>query len=268
MQGMMEGTKPLILVCNDDGIMAPGLRWLISVINELGEVVVVAPTGAQSGMGHAITIDGILRCDPTRIDNEGPQQEYAVDGTPVDCVKLAVNVVLDRKPDLVVSGINHGSNASINVLYSGTMSAAMEGCLEGIPSIGFSLGDFGRDANFKPALPFVRSITQHILREGLPEGVCLNVNIPRYEGQGYKGVRIARQCKGNWEEEFDQRKDPHRRNYYWLKGEFVNYDEGEDTDEYLLSQNYITVVPVKSDLTDHDLLRRWEEDGAPFGDTA
>lgn len=249
--------KPLILVCNDDGITAPGLRYLIRTMNELGEVVVVAPDGPQSAMGHAITITGILRCDPNEID-EGPQREYACSGTPVDCVKLAVNVVLDRRPDLVVSGINHGSNASINVLYSGTMSAAMEGCLEGIPSIGFSLCDFARDAEFEPALPQVKAIAQRVLKEGLPEGVCLNVNIPKYQGKPYAGVKITRQCRGNWEEEFDQRRDPRGRDYFWLTGQFARYDMGTDTDEHFLSAYYITIVPVKSDLTDHQLLQDWK----------
>lgn len=252
--------KPLILVCNDDGITAPGIRNLIKVMNELGDVVVVAPDSPQSGMGHAITITGILRCDPIRID-EGPQSEYSCSGTPVDCVKLAVNVVLDRKPDLVVSGINHGSNASINVIYSGTMSAAMEGCLEGIPSIGFSLCDFAWDADFKPALPYIKKIAAKVLTEGLPQDVVLNVNIPKYTGEPYQGIKMTRQSRGNWEEEFDSRKDPRDRNYYWLTGKFVNYDAAKDHDEQALADYYISVVPVKSDLTAHEHLNRlasWE----------
>lgn len=252
--------KPLILVCNDDGINAPGIRNLIKVMNELGDVIVVAPDGPQSGMGHAITIEGILRCDPIQID-AGPQKEYSCSGTPVDCVKLAVNVVLDRKPDLVVSGINHGSNSSINVIYSGTMSAAMEGCLEGIPSIGFSLCDYSWDANFEPALSYIKKIAQKVLDEGLPQDVVLNVNIPKYTGEDYKGVKVARQCRGNWEEEFDQRQDPRKRNYYWLTGKFVNYDSGNETDEWALANYYISVVPVTSDLTAHNArkgLESWD----------
>lgn len=259
---MTTSDKPLILVCNDDGITAPGLRQLIKVMNELGEVVVVAPDGPQSGMGHAITIDGILRCDPITIE-AGPQQEYSCSGTPVDCVKLAVNVVLPRKPDLVVSGINHGSNSSINVIYSGTMSAAMEGCLEGIPSIGFSLCDFSWEAEFEPGLDFVRQISRRVLAEGLPPGVVLNVNIPRYQNRPYRGIKVARQCRGNWEEEFDQRSDPRKRNYYWLTGTFKNYDQGEDTDEWALANYYISVVPVTSDLTAHAhraQLAHWQSD--------
>lgn len=254
----MADKNPLILVCNDDGITAPGLRNLIEVMNKLGEVVVVAPDGPQSGMGHAITIDGILRCDPVHID-DGLQSEYSCTGTPVDCVKLAVNVVLDRKPDLVVSGINHGSNSSINVIYSGTMSAAMEGCLESIPSIGFSLCDYSWDANFEPALPYVKAIAENVLREGLPQGVCLNVNIPKHTGEDYKGIKIVRQCRGNWEEEFDNRTDPRKRNYYWLTGKFVNYDEGEDNDEWALANYFISIVPVKTDFTAHEQLKEMEK---------
>ncbi len=250
----MTDKKPLILVCNDDGITAPGVRNLIRVMNEIGEVVVVAPDGPQSGTGHAITINGILRCDPITIE-EGPQKEYSCSGTPVDCVKLAVNVVLDRKPDIVVSGINHGSNSSINVIYSGTMSAAVEGSLEGIPSIGFSLCDFSWSADFKPALKYIKEITLRVLEKGLPYGICLNVNIPKYNGSDYKGIRICRQAKANWEEEMDSRKDPRERSYYWLTGRFVNYDEGEDTDEWALSNYYISVVPVNSDITAHHWVR-------------
>lgn len=257
---MLMSKRPLILVCNDDGITAPGIRTLIDVMNELGEVVVVAPDGPQSGMGHAITINGILRCDKVTI-KEGPQTEYSCSGTPVDCVKLAVNVVLDRKPDLIVSGINHGSNSSINVIYSGTMSAAVEGALEGIPSIGFSLCDFSWDANFKEAKPFIKKIAQKVLEEGLPYGICLNVNIPKFEDKPYEGIKICRQAKGNWEEEFDSRKDPRSRNYYWLTGTFKNYDGGEDTDEWALENYYIPVVPINSDLTAHALsqtLNSWD----------
>lgn len=254
----MAQEKPLILVCNDDGITAPGIRHLIKIMNDYGDVVVVAPDGPQSGKGHAITIDGILRVDPVHID-QGPQSEYSCSGTPVDCIKLAVNVVLDRKPDLVVSGINHGSNASINVIYSGTMSAAMEGCLEDIPSIGFSLCDYSWEADFEPSTPYIRQITEKVLGEGLPTGTCLNVNIPKHLGKDYAGVKVVRQCRGNWEEEFDHRTDPRQRDYYWLTGKFVNYDRGsEDTDEWALENNYISVVPVKSDLTDHRFLQDWD----------
>lgn len=249
----MSDARPLILVCNDDGITAPGIRCLIKIMNELGEVVVVAPDGPQSGKGHAITIEGIIRCDEIKID-DGPQKEYSVSGTPVDCVKLAVNVVLDRKPDLVVSGINHGSNSSINVIYSGTMSAAVEGSLEGIPSIGFSLLDYSWDADFESAAGHIKSIAQSVMKNGLPHGVCLNVNIPKFTGEDYRGIKICRQARANWEEEFDARVDPRRRNYYWLTGKFVNYDSGTDTDEWALANYYISVVPVNSDITAHAMI--------------
>ena len=241
--------KPLILVVNDDGINAPGIRKLISIINDFGEVVVVAPDGPQSGKGHAITIESTIRCDKVIIDN-GPQTEYSCSGTPVDCVKLAVNKLITRKPDLCVSGINHGSNSSINVIYSGTMSAAVEGALEGIPSIGFSLLDYSHEADFSEGERYIREITQSVLNNSLPDGVCLNVNIPKsVDDKKIKGVKICRQAKANWVEEFDEREDPKGRKYYWLTGKFVNYDKGDDTDERALENHYISVVPVQFDVT-------------------
>jgi len=248
--------KPLILVVNDDGINAPGIRKLISIMNDFGEVVVVAPDGPQSGKGHAITIEDAIRCDKVIMDN-GPQTEYACSGTPVDCVKLAVNKLLTRNPDLCVSGINHGSNSSINVIYSGTMAAAIEGALEGIPSIGFSLLDHSIAANFSEGEEYIRKITKSVLEKGLPEGVCINVNIPKsVEGKKLKGIKICRQAKGNWEEEFDQRVDPKGRKYYWLTGKFVNYDKGEDTDEIALENHYISIVPVQYDITAHSSISK------------
>ncbi len=251
----MSKKKPLILVVNDDGITAPGIRNLVEIMNELGDVIVVAPDGPQSGMGHAITINATLRADQVKIA-EGPQVEYSVSGTPVDCVKLAVNVILDRKPDMIVSGINHGSNSSINVIYSGTMSAAVEGALERIPSIGFSICDYSWEANFSEARPFVKTIAQEVLNHGLPEGTCLNVNIPRINGVPYKGIKICRQANANWEEEFDERTDPRGRKYYWLTGKFVNYDHGQDTDEWALENNFISVVPITTDLTAHHAMQK------------
>lgn len=251
--------KPLILVANDDGISAPGIRALIQVMNEFGEVVVVAPDGPQSGMGHAITLNSALRCDQVHID-DGPQEEYSCSGTPVDCVKLAVNKILKRKPDLCVSGINHGSNSSINVIYSGTMSAALEGALEGIPSIGFSLLDYSHDADFSASKEVVRKLVAHVLEEGLPEGSCLNVNIPKLPPAEIKGIRVCRQANANWVEEFDERKDPAGRTYYWLTGTFQNYDHGEDTDEWALANGYVSVVPVQYDVTAHHvipILNKW-----------
>lgn len=251
----MPKQTPLILVVNDDGITAPGIRNLIRTVLPFGDVVVVAPDGPQSGMGHAITLNSTLRADGVKLD-DGPQKEYSVSGTPVDCVKLAVNVILDRRPDLIVSGINHGSNSSINVIYSGTMSAAVEGALEQIPSIGFSLCDYSWEADFEPALPFLTQIISEVLTNGLPKGCCLNVNIPKFNGVPYEGVKICRQAHANWEEEFDARKDPRGRSYYWLTGKFVNYDHGQDTDEWALNNNFISIVPVTIDFTAHHAIQQ------------
>ncbi len=246
--------KPLILVVNDDGISAKGIRNLIRIMNDFGEVVVVAPDSPQSGKSHAITIEATIRCDKVIID-DGPQKEYACSGTPVDCVKLAVNQLLDRKPDLCVSGINHGSNSSINVIYSGTMSAAVEGALEEIPSIGFSLLDYAHDADFSQSEPYIRKIVKQVLENGLDRGVCLNVNIPKLiKGKELKGLKVCRQANANWEEEFEERMDPKGRIYYWLTGKFVNYDKGTDTDEWALANHYISVVPVQFDVTAHSSL--------------
>ncbi|TCK67406.1 5'-nucleotidase /3'-nucleotidase /exopolyphosphatase [Winogradskyella wandonensis] len=247
--------RPLILVTNDDGITAPGLRTLIHVMNSIGDVVVVAPDSPQSAMGHAITINSTLHVEKVTID-DGPQTEYSCSGTPADCVKLAVREVLKRKPDLCVSGINHGSNSSINVIYSGTMSAALEAGIEGIPAIGFSLLDYNWSANFKHCKPFVKTIASNVLENGLQDGVVLNVNIPNVEKDAIKGVKICRQARANWEEEFDKRTNPMGRDYYWLTGKFVNMDQGEDTDEWALANNYISVVPVQFDLTAHHAIQK------------
>ncbi len=254
--------KPLILVTNDDGITAPGIRNLIQAMNELGEVVVVAPEGAMSGQGHAITINNTLFLDEVHID-DGPQKEYKTNGTPVDCVKLAVDQVLHRKPDLLVSGINHGSNSSINLIYSGTMSAAVEGGIEGIPSIGFSLTTYKWDADFTAARHFAKRIAAEVLKNNgsLPYPFILNVNIPYLPLEEIKGIRIGRQAKAKWVESFDKRINPHGREYYWLTGEFVNFDEGTDTDEYALANGYVSVVPVQFDMTNYKLmkaLKNWE----------
>ena len=241
--------RPLILVTNDDGISAPGIRNLIRIMHDFGDVIVVAPDGPQSGMGHAITIEATLRCDKVVID-EGPQKEYACSGTPVDCVKLAVNQLMDRKPDLCVSGVNHGSNSSINVIYSGTMSAAVESALEGIPAIGFSLLDYAHNADFTEAEIYIRKITESVLKNGMDRGVCLNVNIPKIkEDEAIKGIKVCRQANANWEEEFEERTDPKGRTYYWLTGKFVNYDKGTDTDEWALANHFVSVVPVQFDVT-------------------
>ncbi len=246
--------KPLILVVNDDGITAPGIRALIKFMKTIGNVIVVAPDGPQSGMGHAITLNSTLHAERVHID-DGVQVEYACSGTPVDCVKLAMNKLLPKKPDLCVSGINHGSNSSINVLYSGTMSAAVEGAIEGIPSIGFSLLDQSHDADFSQCKDYVIAIAKQVLHNGLPKGTCLNVNIPKLSKKNLNGVKICRQANGNWEEEFDERKTPQGKTYYWLTGKFVNYDSGEDTDIWALENGYISVVPVMYDVTAHPAIK-------------
>jgi 5'-nucleotidase len=254
--------RPLILVINDDGITAPGIRTLISVMNTIGDVVVVAPDSPQSAMGHAITINSTLHVEKVKID-DGPQTEYSCSGTPADCVKLAVREVLDRKPDLCVSGINHGSNSSINVIYSGTMSAALEAGIENIPAIGFSLLDYNWSANFEHSKTFVKTIALNVLKNGLPKDVVLNVNIPNTEKKDIRGIKICRQARANWEEEFDKRTNPMGKDYYWLTGKFVNMDNGEDTDEWALKNNYISVVPVQFDLTAHHAIQQlnsWDFD--------
>lgn len=240
--------KPLILVTNDDGITAPGIRCLIQIMNEIGEVVVVAPNSPQSGMGHAVTLNATIECEPIHID-DGNQKEFTCSGTPVDCVKIARHEILNRKPDLCVSGINHGSNSSINVIYSGTMSAALEAGIEGVPAIGFSLLNYSWEANFDEARDFIKEITTNVLKNGLPKGVVLNVNIPNLKKQEIKGIKICRQARARWIEEFDKRVNPQGRTYYWMTGKFVNEDKGEDTDEKALANGYISVVPVQFDLT-------------------
>lgn len=255
----MAQKRPLILVTNDDGINAPGIRTLIEVMKELGEVYVVAPDAPQSGMGHAITINDAIYCNHIKLANDETQIEYSCSGTPVDCVKLAVNEIIKRKPDLCVSGINHGSNSSINVIYSGTMSAAVEAGTMGIPAIGFSLLDFSHEADFNPAKKFVKKIAQQALKNGMPKGVVLNVNIPKLNLQEINGIKICRQAKAYWQEKFDKRTNPTGRDYYWLTGEFVNEDEGEDTDEWALKHGYVSVVPVQFDLTAHHTINEFKE---------
>lgn len=241
--------KPLILVTNDDSIAAPGIKVLTEIANEFGEVWVVAPDGPQSGKGHAISLDVSLRC--VEVSSEGPEKQFKVSGTPADCVKLAVHSVLPRRPDLILSGVNHGSNASVNVIYSGTMSAAVEGALERIPAIGFSLCEFSWEASFESARPYIKNVISEVLANGMPTGTCLNVNIPENEKAPYKGIRVCRMAIGNWEEEFDERVDPFGRPYYWLTGKFVNYDHGDDTDIAALEDGYVSVVPITVDLTAH-----------------
>ena len=247
-----QDRKPLILVTNDDGITAPGIRKLVEFMNEIGEVVVVAPDSPQSGKGHAITINSTLMVEEIKI--EGAQRDFACSGTPVDCVKLALDKVLTRRPDLVVSGINHGANSSINVIYSGTMSAAVEAGVEGIPAIGFSLLDFSFEADFDQAKDFIQEIVLKTLKNPMPKGIVLNVNIPKLKKEEIKGIKICRQAQAKWEENFDERVNPQGKKYYWLPGYFNNMDEGEDADETALMNGYISIVPVKFDLTGYEYI--------------
>lgn len=251
----MKAEKPLILVTNDDGILAPGIRTLISVMETIGEVIVVAPDKPQSAMGHAITINNTLFLDKISKDDD-TIAEYSCSGTPVDCVKLAVNEILKRKPDLCVSGINHGSNSSINVIYSGTMSAAVEAGIEGIQAIGFSLLDFDWNADFEPIKSFVKKIALETLANKLPSGVVLNVNFPKLKETEIKGIKVCRQAKAYYAQKFDKRQTPFGKDYYWLAGKFVNEDQGEDTDEWALENGYISVVPVQFDLTAHHSIQQ------------
>jgi 5'-nucleotidase len=253
--------RPLILVTNDDGINAKGIRNLIEVMTELGDVWVVAPDKGQSAMGHAITVNNTIKIN--ELKSEIAFKEYSCSGTPVDCVKLAVSELLPRKPDLCVSGINHGSNSAINVIYSGTMSAAIEAGMEGIPSIGFSLLDYSADADFSQGRAHIKQIALNVLKNSLPSGVILNVNIPAVEASQIKGSKICRQAKATWIEEFDKRLDPRGNTYFWLTGKFVNLDKGEDTDEWALKNNYISIVPVQYDMTAHHAiqdLNTWNND--------
>ena len=249
--------KPLILVTNDDSIYAKGIKSLVEVVKELGDVLVVSPQDPQSGMGHAITIHDPLRLKPS--DEFKNIESYTCSGTPVDCVKLAIYEVLKKRPTLLVSGINHGSNAATNVLYSGTMSAAVEGAIEGIPSIGFSLLDYDSNADFDAAKHFAKLICKSVLKNGLPKGTCLNVNIPKGKINEINGVKNCRQGKAFWEDAFEKRTDPFGGDYYWLTGDFAVTDRGEDTDMYALENNYVSVVPTQFDMTAHHLISTLNE---------
>lgn len=253
-----ENKKPVILITNDDGISAPGLHNLVRAVKELGEVIVVAPDKPQSGMGHAITIGVPLRL--TKLNEFVEDIEaYQCSGTPVDCVKLAVDKILHRPPDICLSGINHGANHSINVLYSGTMSAAMEASIENIPSIGFSLLDYSVEADFSAARVYVHRIVESLLkRKENGKHLLLNVNIPAVPLELLHGIKVCRQAYAKYDEDFDERLDPTGRKYYWLTGEFKNFDNGQDTDVWALEHNFVSVVPVQFDLTNYKLKKELE----------
>jgi 5'-nucleotidase len=254
---MAKTKRPIILITNDDGITAPGIRSLVEAVKDLGEVVVVAPDKAQSGMGHAITIGQPLRMNKVEIFKD--VEAWQISGTPVDCVKLAVDKILRRKPDICLSGINHGANHSINVIYSGTMSAAMEAAIENIPSIGFSLLDYRFEADFNAAKHYIKKIVEKVMAYKKEKHFLLNVNIPAVPLKEIQGVKVCKQAYAKYEENFDERVDPQGKKYYWLTGEFVNFDKGKDTDVWALQHNYISIVPIQFDLTNYTLKKELEK---------
>ena len=240
--------RPLILITNDDGYRADGLQTLIDAARQYGDLIVVAPAEGQSGMSHALTVKVPVRVEK-HIEEPGFTL-YVCNGTPCDCVKIALNKFVDRHPDLLLSGINHGANSSVSVLYSGTMAAAIEGCMYGIPAIGFSLLDHSHRADFTPYNGYVKEIIESVMKNGLNNGTCLNVNIPKINVDDIRGIRVCRQTRGYWIEQFDCRIDPNNQEYYWLTGEFFNEEpDAQDTDEWALKNNYISVVPVQIDMT-------------------
>lgn len=256
----MENEK-LILITNDDGYDAPGIHALVESVQRFGKILVVAPIEAQSGMGHAITIKYPLRIK--KISENENLRFYKCEGTPVDCVKIALDQLLDRKPDLILSGINHGINTSISVVYSGTISAALEGAINEIPSIGFSLNDLKHEADFSASKIIIEKVVEDALLHGIPKGICLNVNIPRKAIHEIKGIKSCRQAKGLWVEEFEKRTDPGHRDYYWLTGNFYNLEEDSvDTDEWAIRNNYVSIVPMQADMTCHksiEYVKKWDK---------
>jgi len=250
----MPSKQKIILVTNDDGITAPGIKALVDAVKGMGKILVVSPDKPQSGMGHAITVNDPMRLYPSKA--HGNLEAYACSGTPVDCVKLGIFEILKKSPDLIVSGVNHGTNCSTNVLYSGTMSAAVEGALEGVPSIGFSLLDYSMKADFKPSQKIIQRIVKEVLKKGMPEGVCYNVNIPKLPYSKIKGIKVCRQAKAFWDDKFDKRNDPLGKEYYWLTGEFKSYDGGNDTDIWALENNYVSLVPTQYDMTAHHVISK------------
>ena len=245
-----KSRKPLILVSNDDGITANGVHELVACLAKFGDVVTVCPDSPRSGQSMAISVNTPLRID--RLDDWHGARMYKVNGTPVDCIKLAIYAILDRKPDIVVSGINHGSNAAVNVVYSGTMGAAFEGCAMGIPSVAFSLTSHDPQADMKRCIPFVENIVEGVITNGLPNGVCLNVNIPA-AGDAPTEMRHTQGCKGRWTDEYQEYTDPHGKKFWWLTGTFLNFEpENTDTDEWCLANGIVSVVPTLLDRTSAD----------------
>jgi len=255
---VIEKNDKLILLTNDDGLYAAGLKTLLEVMEEFGKIVLVSTMESQSGMSQALTVKTPLRVK--LLEENDKHRIYACNGTPTDSVKLAINQLLERTPDFVVAGINHGANASVSVLYSGTMAAALEGCLSGICSVGFSLNSFSPVADFSVCKEYIRIVMKKLESEPLPTGICLNVNVPAVEAEKIKGMKICRQSRGNWKEEFEKRKDPMGKTYYWLTGIFHNHEpDATDTDEWALDHDYVSVVPVSVDMTAHWYLDKLKE---------
>lgn len=249
---------PTILISNDDGAGAVGLRKLITIMRRLGNVVAVVSEFPMSGMGHAVTMQQPLRA--RLVTDESGYKEYITNGTPVDNIKMGKHLLLDKAPDLVVSGINHGSNAAINVIYSGTMGAVLEAAIDGIPAIGFSLDDYGTQARFDHCDKLIEKITLQVLAKGLPKGVCLNVNFPKFTEEGPQGFKMCRQAQARWVESFEERIDPYGRNYYWMGGRFENGDSSPETDLKALAENYVSVVPTQFDFTAHQYVNELKLD--------
>lgn len=249
--------RPLLFITNDDGISAKGIRSLIEVAQTFGDVLVIAPDKPQSGMGHAITVNQILRLEKSILFPD--LEAYTCSGTPVDCVKLGIYEVMRRKPDLILSGINHGLNSASNVLYSGTMSAAVEGAMENIPSIGFSLDSFDSNADFSTAKDAIKMVLEYALKNTFPDHVCLNVNIPNVHKEALRGIKVCRQAHAFWEDRFDKRLDQFGKPYYWLTGEFKNEDHAEDTDLFALKEGFVSVVPTQFDLTAYKALENFKK---------
>jgi len=249
----------LILITNDDGFSSKGIKALINAVKNLGKILIVAHDSPQSGMGHAISVNKPIRCYKTNFFDS--VEAYCCTGTPVDCIKMGLYLLKDKKPDLILSGINHGSNVSTNILYSGTMSAAVEGALSWIPSVGYSLTDYSDDADFQYSEKIVQIISKKVIKEGLKKGTCLNVNIPNIKENQIKGIKVCRQGRAFWDDTFDHRKDPLGKDYYWLTGSFSSKEQALDTDINYLENNYVTIVPTQFDMTCHDSvdeLKKWK----------
>lgn len=254
----LEKDDKLILVTNDDGMDAPGLKLLFETMHEFGKVVMLSTREVMSSKSMAITVQVPHRVK--LLEETEEHRIYISNGTPTDCVKFAINNLLERKPDIVVTGINQGSNSSVSVLYSGTMGAAIEGCLYGIDAVGFSLNSYSSKANYKVCLEPIREVTAYVLHNHLPKGICLNVNIPAVEPGEFKGIRICRQATGNWKEEFVRCTHPNGFDYYWLTGCFNNHEpEATDTDEWALNNGYASLVPQTVDMTAFNYIERFKD---------